>query len=96
MAELDVDLVATDRRVWSGRARIVSAPASEGEIGVLVGHSPLLSLVRKGIVRITPVSGSPVEYGVTGGFISVDSDQVTIVADAVVDPQDVRPVASHG
>lgn len=93
MAELDVDVVATDRRVWSGRAKVVSAPASEGEIGILTGHSPLLSLMRTGVVRVTPVSGEPIEYGVTGGFISVDSDQVTIVADSVVDPQDVRAVA---
>lgn len=94
MAELDVDLVATDRRVWSGRARVVSAPASEGEIGILAGHSPLLSILRAGVVRVTPTSGTPVEYGVTGGFISVDSDQVTIVADTVVDPQNVRAVTA--
>lgn len=93
MAELDIDLVATDRRVWSGRARVITAPASEGEIGILPGHSPLLSLLRAGVVRLTPVSGEPMEYGVTGGFISVDSDQVTIVADAVVAPQDVRAVS---
>ncbi len=92
MAELEVELVATDRRVWSGRANIVSAPASEGDIGILIGHSPLLSLLRAGVVRVTQTSGALVEYGVTGGFISVDSDQVTIVADAVVDPQDVRAV----
>ncbi len=93
MAELEVDLVATDSRVWSGRAKIVSAPAAEGEMGILIGHSPLLSLLRAGVLRVTPISGAPVEYGVTGGFISVDSNQVTIVADSVVDPQDVRAVA---
>lgn len=48
MAHLEVDLVDTDGTIWSGEARIVSAPASDGEIGILAGHTPVLSVLRHG------------------------------------------------
>ncbi|WP_069386961.1 F0F1 ATP synthase subunit epsilon [Cellulosimicrobium cellulans] len=83
MAELNVDLVAADRKIWSGAASRVSAPAADGEIGILAGHSPLLSVLQEGTVRIAVPSGTPVQVRVSGGFLSVDSDQVTIVADSV-------------
>lgn len=83
MAQLNVDLVAADRKVWSGQARMVTAPAADGEIGILAGHSPLLSVMREGSVRIKTDGGDPVEVHITGGFLSVDADQVMIVADAV-------------
>ncbi|SDS30820.1 F0F1 ATP synthase subunit epsilon [Paraoerskovia marina] len=83
MAHLNVDIVATDRKIWSGVARGVTAPASEGEVGIRVGHAPLLASLRAGRVVITPVEGAPVSGTVTGGFLSVDADQVTIVADQV-------------
>lgn len=83
MAHLDVDLVAADSKVWSGEASIVSAPAADGEIGILPGHSPVLALLRAGEVRVTPVSGAPLRGTIDGGFLSVDANRVTIVADSV-------------
>jgi len=83
MAHLDVDLVAADRKIWSGEASMVSAPAADGEIGILPGHSPLLSVLRAGEIRVTPVSGAKLSGTVGGGFLSVDANRVTIVADSV-------------
>ncbi len=82
MAQLEVDLVAADRKVWSGAAKQVSAPAADGEIGILAGHTPLLSVLRDGVVRVTAVDGDDVTVGISGGFLSVDSDTVTVVVDA--------------
>ncbi|GIG30238.1 F0F1 ATP synthase subunit epsilon [Cellulomonas marina] len=91
MAELEVDIVAADGKVWSGSARQVSAPAADGEIGILAGHTPVLSVLRPGEVRVIPGGGgSPQRWTVEGGFLSVDSDQVTVVVDAA------RPVAPAG
>lgn len=83
MAELDVELVAADRSVWSGSARAVNAPASEGQVGILPGHTPLLALLKEGVVHVTPTSGAALDFTVTGGFLSVDANRVTIVADSV-------------
>lgn len=80
---LDVDLVAPDRTVWKGEARMVTAPAADGQIGILPGHTPVLAILREGSVTIRPTEGEPFEARVTGGFLSVDADVVKIVADAV-------------
>lgn len=81
MAQLVVDVVAADRKVWSGAATLVSAPAADGEIGILAGHTPILSALRAGNIRITPDKGERVLVEITGGFLSVDHDKVTVVVD---------------
>lgn len=84
MAQLEVDVVAADGKVWSGAARQVSAPAADGDIGILAGHTPILSVLRPGAVRVVPVGGGEaLSWHVDGGFLSVDSDQVTVVVDSV-------------
>jgi F-type H+-transporting ATPase subunit epsilon len=83
MAELNVDLVAADRKVWSGGAREVSAPSVDGQIGILVGHTPLLAVLRPGTVKVSTTQGVAVEAHVDGGFVSVDADLVTIVVDKI-------------
>ncbi|MDO8108268.1 F0F1 ATP synthase subunit epsilon [Isoptericola sp. b441] len=82
MANLEVELVARDRTVWSGDATQVSAPAAEGEVGILVGHQPLLAVLKPGTVRIFGLDRSVLEAKVDAGFISVDDDQVTVVVDS--------------
>jgi F-type H+-transporting ATPase subunit epsilon len=83
MAELSVDLVATDRKVWSGMARQVSAPSVDGQIGILAGHTPILAVLRPGTVRVTASDGPALEVHVSGGFVSVDDNLVTVVADDI-------------
>jgi len=80
---LEVDLVDAVGKVWSGKARQVSAPAADGEIGILVGHTPILSVLRDGELRVRTTEGEQLAWHVDGGFLSVDSDTVTIVVDAL-------------
>ncbi|WP_022872805.1 F0F1 ATP synthase subunit epsilon [Nesterenkonia alba] len=81
MAELDVQVVATDHAVWQGKARSVRGRTVEGDMGILPGHTPVLALLGQGELVIEPTEGPTVTAQVNGGFFSVDSDQVTIVAD---------------
>ena len=83
MADLEVDLVAADGTIWSGTARQVSAPASDGEIGIRVGHTPVLTILRRGELRVRSSAGEVLRWTVEGGFLSVDSDRVTVVVDSV-------------
>lgn len=83
MAELSVDLVATDRKVWSGVAKEVSAPSVDGQIGILANHTPLLAVLRPGKISVRTATGTAVEADVTGGFVSVDENLVTIVVDEI-------------
>lgn len=81
-AELHVELVAVDRNVYSGEATMVIARTTEGEIGVLPGHAPLLGeLAEGGVVTITESAGGQVLAAVHGGFLSVTDQGVTVLAE---------------
>ena len=84
MAELQVEIVAADHFVWSGPAKLVKARSVDGEIGVLPGHVPMLSVLAAGDLEIDPVSASRFTVQIDGGFFSFDSDRVVIVADNAV------------
>ena len=83
MAEISVELVAVERRLWSGTATMVVAQTTEGELGVLPGHEPLLGqLVEGGVVRIRTADGETVTAAVHGGFLSVTGEGVSILAES--------------
>ncbi|MBV9313751.1 MAG: F0F1 ATP synthase subunit epsilon [Pseudonocardia sp.] len=82
MAEMTVELVAVERRLWSGKASFVFARTTEGEIGVLPGHEPTLAqLEQAGLVRIDSTDGESVTAAVYGGFLSVTPEGVTVLAE---------------
>lgn len=82
MAEpLQIELVAADRVVWSGQAKEVMARTVAGDLGVLSGHAPLLSLLVPGVVEITPLEGDVVRAAVDEGFLSVADNHVSILSE---------------
>jgi F-type H+-transporting ATPase subunit epsilon len=81
VSELNVSVVAVDRSVWVGPAKSIVAKTPEGEIGILPGHEPVLSLLVNGVVRIEPTEGAKVAIAVHGGFVAMDSDNVRILAE---------------
>ncbi|WCZ38714.1 F0F1 ATP synthase subunit epsilon [Corynebacterium jeddahense] len=98
MAELTAQLVAVDRMLWQGQASIVTAQTTEGEIGILPGHEPLLGQLKdNGVVTIRPVEGDRIVAAVQGGFLSVVGDKVTVLADYAVlaDEVDAADAESH-
>lgn len=83
MAEMSVQLVAVERRLWSGSATFVVAQTTEGEIGMMAGHEPVLgALVEGGVVKITTTDGETITAAVHGGFLSVNADTVSILAES--------------
>ena len=82
MAELNVQLVAADRAIWSGSARLVIARTLDGDLGVLPGHALLLAELADGVVTIRTSEGPTVVAAVHGGFISVTDDGVSLLAES--------------
>jgi F-type H+-transporting ATPase subunit epsilon len=78
---LQVELVSAEARVWSGEATQIIARTSEGELGILTGHAPILAVLAAGQVQISGTSGESVVADVEGGFLSVDHNRVTVVSD---------------
>ena len=82
MATLQVELVAVERKIWSGEARMVIARTTEGELGVLPGHAPLLGqLAEGGVVTIRGAEGDDLVVAAHGGFVSVTERGVSILAE---------------
>ncbi|VVE34963.1 F0F1 ATP synthase subunit epsilon [Pandoraea iniqua] len=84
MALLKVDVVSTEREIYSGEARFVAVPGKMGELGVLPGHTPLLTPVRPGTVRIESEDGTDTYLYIAGGFVEIQPDRVTILADTAM------------
>lgn len=83
MAEMTVELVAVERRIWSGEATFVVARTTVGEIGILPGHEPTLAqLEEAGVVRVDGTDGKSITVAVHGGFLHVSPDGVTILAES--------------
>ena len=82
VAEIQVQLVAVERQLWSGTAQMVVARTVDGDIGVMAGHAPLLAQLREGFAaRIMQDDGHVLGVAVHGGFLSVTKEGVTILAE---------------
>ena len=77
---LRVALVVPDRELWSGQASTVIVKTTEGDIGVLTGHSPVFGILAEGSIAEILGEESTVRAAVSGGFLSVADDQVSILA----------------
>lgn len=80
---LHVELVAPDREVWSGDAEMVIARTTEGEIGILPHHAPMLGELASGSVRIRRSGEGELVAAVHGGFLSVTEAGVSVLAESV-------------
>jgi F-type H+-transporting ATPase subunit epsilon len=79
---MTVELVAVERRIWSGKATFVFARTTVGEIGILPGHEPTLAqLEDAGVVRVDSTDGTSLTLAVHGGFLSVTPENVTVLAE---------------
>ncbi len=78
---MQVSLVSPDREIWSGEATSIVAKTTEGEIGILADHEPVLALLAEGsVARIDTAGGEKVVAAVHGGFLSVDKNVVILLA----------------
>ena len=78
---MQVELVAADRLVWSGEAAMVLARTTEGDVGVLPNHSPMLSLMVDGVVQVTTAEDEVWVAAVDAGFLSVAGNRISILAE---------------
>jgi F-type H+-transporting ATPase subunit epsilon len=95
-----VEIVSVESMVWRGEADMLVARTTEGELAVLAGHAPLLGeLHEPSRVRVQTPSGEEIAYDITGGFLSVTADLVSVLAESAEpahgDDPARAPVASH-
>ena len=88
MAQLQLDVVTPERRVLSEAVDMVTVPGLGGEMGILPGHTPLISQLQTGVLSYT-TGGRTLQLHVSGGFIEVNDDQVSVLADVAERPEEI-------
>jgi F-type H+-transporting ATPase subunit epsilon len=89
MATIKVDVVSAEEEIFSGQAKFVALPGEAGELGILPGHTPLITRIRPGAVRIEVESGEEEFVFVAGGILEVQPGAVTVLADTAIRGKDL-------
>ncbi len=77
-----VSVISPERILFQGEAAGVVAPAFDGEVGILTGHAPMMTLLGRGVLRLSGVDGQTgARFQVEGGFLQVVDDQVRVVTE---------------
>ena len=89
MATLQVEVVSAEESIFSGEAKFVALPGEGGELGILPRHTPLITRIRPGAVRIEKIDGEEEFVFVAGGILEVQPGKVTVLADTAIRGKDL-------
>jgi F-type H+-transporting ATPase subunit epsilon len=89
MKTMQVDVVSAEELIYSGQATFVALPGEVGELGIYPRHTPLISRIRAGSVRIQKPDGEEEFVFVAGGILEVQPDSVTVLSDTAVRGKDL-------
>lgn len=89
-----LDIVSAEQAIFSGLVEHVAATALLGEIGIMPGHSPLLTLLKPGEVRVTLQGGAEEIYYISGGILEVQPQVITVLADVVERAENIDEAAA--
>ena len=87
---MQLELVTAEALKYKGAAQQVLLPGVMGEMGILTSHSPLVTMLDPGIVRVDTPSGEQIRYVVSQGFATVANDEVVCLVDAALEPKEVK------
>jgi F-type H+-transporting ATPase subunit epsilon len=88
-ATIKVDVVSAEESIFDGQAKFVALPGEAGELGILPGHTPLITRIRPGAVRIVAEDGDEEFVFVAGGILEVQPGAVTVLADTAIRGKDL-------
>ena len=89
MSTIHVDVVSAEESIFSGEAKFVAFPGEAGELGIYPRHTPLITRIRPGSVRIQTADGGEEFVFVAGGILEVQPDCVTVLSDTAVRGKDL-------
>jgi F-type H+-transporting ATPase subunit epsilon len=89
MSTILVDVVSAEESIFSGEARFVALPGEAGELGIYPRHTPLITRIRPGAVRIEKADGSEEFVFVAGGLLEVQPNHVTVLSDTAIRGKDL-------
>ncbi|MDN5250549.1 F0F1 ATP synthase subunit epsilon [Betaproteobacteria bacterium LSUCC0117] len=89
MSTIQVDVVSTEESIFSGEATFVALPGEAGELGIMPGHTPLITRIKPGSVRVKLTDGSEEFIFVAGGVLEVQPKHVTVLSDTAIRGKDL-------
>jgi F-type H+-transporting ATPase subunit epsilon len=89
VSTLHIDVVSAEESIFSGEAKFVALPGENGELGILPRHTPLITRIKPGAVRIECLDGSEEFVFVAGGILEVQPGKVTVLADTAIRGKDL-------
>ena len=89
MNTIHVDVVSAEESIFSGEARFVALPGESGELGIYPRHTPLITRIKAGSVRIETTDGGEEFVFVAGGILEVQPDCVTVLSDTAIRGKDL-------
>ena len=89
MATIHVDVVSAEELIFSGEATFVALPGEAGELGIKPRHTPLITRIKPGSVRIQTANGTEEFVFVAGGILEVQPDCVTVLSDTAIRGKDL-------
>lgn len=90
-----IDIVSAESEIFSGAATMVFAPAEMGEVGITPRHSPLLTRLKPGEVRVQMSNGEEQFFYISGGILEVQPHVITVLADTALRARDIDEAAAQ-
>ena len=94
MSTIQVEIVSAEESIFSGEAQMVYAPAVMGEVGIAPRHTPLISPLKPGEVRLDMGDGKEEFFFVSGGILEVQPHMVTVLSDTAIRAHDLDEAAA--
>ena len=95
MSTIQVEIVSAEREIWSGEGTMVFAPGEAGELGIAPRHTPLITRLKSGDVRVQTEDGEQQFFFISGGILEVQPHVVTILSDTAVRAADLDQAAAE-
>ena len=95
MSTIQVEIVSAEQEIWSGQGTMVFAPGEVGELGIAPRHTPLITRLKSGEVRVQQESGEEQFFFITGGLLEVQPHVVTILSDTAIRADDLDQAAAE-
>lgn len=89
-----LDVVSAETSIFSGLVKTIQVTGSEGELGILPGHTPLLTMLMPGMVRLVNQNGDEETIYINGGVLEVQPDSITVLADTAIRAEDLDEQAA--
>jgi len=89
MSTIQVEIVSAEEQIWSGKGTMVFAPGIMGELGIAPRHTPLITQLKPGDVRVQTEDGKEEFFFISGGLLEIQPDIVTVLSDTAIRANDL-------